>query len=263
MKRSHIEIGFLLLYDWLPALKKLPLEDAARLMFAMIDRQQNGTPFPAFENDLAATFAAMIEPSIKRRLDGSASGKRGAVKTNSATACATAPATPPVTGPATPPATPPVTGPATPPVTPPVHLKQSKAEQSKAEQSKAEQSKAQQRGGAAREASPPVAVITATSALPEGKGTPPPESELSSEETDFLEGQGVPPLYAKARFARAVAAARAHGVSPASVILSWWYQDLVEGKGGEYLKKREESTAATSTFDVDDFFAAAVARNYG
>ena len=125
MKRSHIEIGFLLLYDWLPALKKLPLEDAARLMFAMIDRQQNGTPFPAFENDLAATFAAMIEPSIKRRLDGSASGKRGAVKTKSATACATAPATPPVTGPVTP------------PVTPPVHLKQSKAKQSKAKQSTA------------------------------------------------------------------------------------------------------------------------------
>ena len=184
MKRSHIEIGFLLLYDWLPALKKLPLDDAARLMFAMIDRQRDGTPFPTFENDLVNTFALMIEPSIKRRLDGSASGKKGAVKTN--------PKTPPVTPPVTPPATPP----ATPPVTGPVHLKQSKREQSKREQSKT-----QQRGGEAREASPPTAAPRAASALPEGKGAPPPESEISSEEMDFLERQGVPPLYVKSRLA--------------------------------------------------------------
>jgi hypothetical protein len=217
-------------------------------MFAMIDRQQNGTPFPVFENDLASTFAAMIEPSIKRRLDGSASGKKGAAKSPPATAAVTAPtvppATPPVTGPATPSVTPPVTG--------PVHLKQSKAEQSKA----------QQRGGKAREASPSVAAVAAP-LLPEaGKGAPPPEKEFSSEEMAFLEGQGVPPLYAKARIARASAAARAQGVSIASVILSWWYQDLVEGKGGEYLKKREES-AIPSSFDADDFFAAALARTYG
>ncbi len=157
MKRSHIEIGFLLLYDWLPALKKLPLDDAARLMFAMIDRQRDGTPFHTFENDLVNTFAAMIEPSIQRRLAGAASGKKGAVKTN----------------PKTPPATPPVTG--------PVHLKQSKAEQSKREQSKT-----QQRGGEAREASPPTAAPRAASALPEGKGTPPPERELFSRENRFI-----------------------------------------------------------------------------
>ena len=166
MKRSHIEIGFLLLYDWLPALKKLPLDDAARLMFAMIDRQRDGTPFPTFENDLVNTFAAMIEPSIQRRLAGAASGKKGAVKTNPKTP----PVTPPVTPPATPPVTPPVTPPATPPVTGPVHLKQSKAKQSKAKQSKT-----QQRGGEAREASPPTAAPRAASALPEDKGAPPPE----------------------------------------------------------------------------------------
>jgi hypothetical protein len=237
LNRSHIEIGFLLLYDWLPALKKLPLADAARLMFAMIDRQRNGIPFPTFKNDLANTFADMIEPSIERRLVGSASGKRGAAMKKAAEVSFTAPHVPPATESATP------------PVTGPVHLKQSKAEQSKAEHSIGE--------GGAREAPPTAArEEPAACAAPVGGEAPTPTlCEVAEGELDFLEANGVPRSYVMARYARAVEWIGRHGGNMLQLLHSWWRQDLVEGNAEVYLR--------TSSLDIDDFVDAALAKTYG
>lgn len=71
---GNLNNGFLLLYDWVPAIQSLPGDDAKALLLALIERQKNRTPLPNFDNNLAAVFAQMIEPTIQRRLDGQAGG---------------------------------------------------------------------------------------------------------------------------------------------------------------------------------------------
>ncbi|MBQ8310324.1 MAG: hypothetical protein IJX80_04845 [Clostridia bacterium] len=68
-KTTAIDNGFLVLYDWLPALQTLEGEDVKALLLALIDRQRNGTPIPPL-GGMTDVFARMIEPTIKRRLDG-------------------------------------------------------------------------------------------------------------------------------------------------------------------------------------------------
>ena len=74
MKSTNLNNGFLLLYDWIPAIQSLPGEDAKSFLLALVDRQRNGTALPVFDNQLCNVFAQMIEPVIKRRLDGQAGG---------------------------------------------------------------------------------------------------------------------------------------------------------------------------------------------
>lgn len=75
-KTYELSKGFLLLYDWLPALKQLPDDKAMEFLYALIDRQREGTPLPVFDTEIANTFAQMIEPSIIRRLDGAKGGRK-------------------------------------------------------------------------------------------------------------------------------------------------------------------------------------------
>ena len=81
-KSNNLDSGFLVMYDWLPALEMLPPEDAMALLLALINRQRHKTPLPVFENPLAGTFARMIEPTIQRRLYGQDGGNQSNGNTN-------------------------------------------------------------------------------------------------------------------------------------------------------------------------------------
>lgn len=74
--KTKLDAGFLLSYDWLPLFDLLPSNDERwELLSALINRQRNGIAFPEFSNDMIKAFAQVIEPTIKRRLDGQASVK--------------------------------------------------------------------------------------------------------------------------------------------------------------------------------------------
>ena len=73
-KKANLDSGFLISYDWLPALESLSGEDYKALLTALIKRQKDKAPFPTFENPTVGIFADMIEPTIKRRLDGQKGG---------------------------------------------------------------------------------------------------------------------------------------------------------------------------------------------
>lgn len=70
-------IGFLFSYDWLPIINLLSAEEFKALFLALLLRQKDGVPIPHFESDLANAIASMIEPTIKRRLNG----QKGGLKT--------------------------------------------------------------------------------------------------------------------------------------------------------------------------------------
>lgn len=73
---GKLDNGFLLLYDWVPAIQSLPGEDVKLLILALIERQRNETPLPHFDNEIVNIFAKMIEPTIQRRLDGKTGGNK-------------------------------------------------------------------------------------------------------------------------------------------------------------------------------------------
>ena len=75
-RNFNLKSGFLYLYDWIGALNDLPDEDFGALVKALILRQLCGTPIPSFSNQLATVYARMIEPSIKRRLEGAAAAEQ-------------------------------------------------------------------------------------------------------------------------------------------------------------------------------------------
>lgn len=75
-KGTNLESGFLLLYDWLPAIQDLDGNGVKELLLALIERQKNGTDFPEFQNCQAYIYAKMIEPTIKRRIDGQGGGNK-------------------------------------------------------------------------------------------------------------------------------------------------------------------------------------------
>lgn len=72
---ANLEKGFLVLYDWLPAIETLPAKDLKTLILALINLQKNGIPLPHFTNKKAEVYAQMIEPTIRRRLEGKRSVK--------------------------------------------------------------------------------------------------------------------------------------------------------------------------------------------
>lgn len=72
----NLSSGFLISYDWLPALESLSAEDFQSLILALIKRQKDGEPLPEFSNPTVRIYAQMIEPTIKRRLDGQSGGSK-------------------------------------------------------------------------------------------------------------------------------------------------------------------------------------------
>ena len=77
MSNSPNHIGFLFSYDWLPMFDLLSGEEFAILFKALLFRQKDGVPIPHFESELMNAIAAMIEPTIQRRLNG----RKGGLKT--------------------------------------------------------------------------------------------------------------------------------------------------------------------------------------
>ena len=71
------EKGFLLFYDWLPALETLSAKDFKTLLLALIRYQRDGTPTPEFSNKVK-TISVFILPQIDRRRAMSRLGKMGA-----------------------------------------------------------------------------------------------------------------------------------------------------------------------------------------
>lgn len=72
----NLNSGFLISYDWLPALESLSGDDYKELLTALIHLQRDGTSLPEFRNPLCNIFAAMISPTIKRRVDGQRGGTK-------------------------------------------------------------------------------------------------------------------------------------------------------------------------------------------
>ena len=70
MAKYNLDSGFLILYDWMPAIESLPARDLKKLMFALIRFQRDGVPLPDFGNTQVGIYARMIEPVIKRRREG-------------------------------------------------------------------------------------------------------------------------------------------------------------------------------------------------
>ena len=85
-KSTNLCSGFLISYDWLPALESLSADDFQLLLFALIRRQKDGEPFPEFSNPTVSIYAKMIEPTIKRRLDGQLGGNKANENTDVGTA---------------------------------------------------------------------------------------------------------------------------------------------------------------------------------
>lgn len=73
----NLEAGLLILNEWMPAFRSLSGDDCQKLLIALFERQQHGTPMPDFGNTPLGIYAQMIEPTIKRRIDGSRGGKKG------------------------------------------------------------------------------------------------------------------------------------------------------------------------------------------
>lgn len=67
---ANLEKGFLILYEWLPAIHDLPPKELKNLLLALIYLQKDGTELPCFTNKKTDIFARMIEPVIRRRLTG-------------------------------------------------------------------------------------------------------------------------------------------------------------------------------------------------
>ena len=72
----NLDAGFLILNEWIPAFRSLTGDECKTLLLALIDRQQKGIPMPDFGDTMLGVFAQMIEPTIKRRLDGQKGGKK-------------------------------------------------------------------------------------------------------------------------------------------------------------------------------------------
>ena len=73
---NNLSGGFLYLYDWLPAVEALTGEEFKALFVALVKRQRDGEPIPPLPGRLTQIFAAMIEPTISRRLAGQKGGNR-------------------------------------------------------------------------------------------------------------------------------------------------------------------------------------------
>ena len=74
MANPRLGLGFLFLYDWLPAFEALPPKDFKELLLALIRLQREGEPLPPFKNPNCTLFGSMIAPAIARRLAGQKGG---------------------------------------------------------------------------------------------------------------------------------------------------------------------------------------------
>ncbi len=226
-KKANLDSGFLLLYDWLPALEELPAKEVKALLLALIARQRENTPLPIFKNKMTNSFARMIEPCIKRRLDGQTGGKKGQ----------------------------------RPIVPPPPPLPQSKEEVSKENKSKAQKERSEALP-ADDAACPPPGSAPEAGDVVEKKNAVSGTTLTESERQELLK-KGVSAPYIAAREMRATEHAARHKCTVLATLLRWWQQDTAGG-GTTQEKSAAQGAAGTmaSSFDADEFFTAALCSTY-
>ena len=218
MARSNLDSGFLILYDWVPALDALSGDDVKLLLKALINRQRHGTPLPDFGGSLAGVFAQMIEPTIKRRI----AGQRGRTDDE---------------------------------IFGDTHGDTLAATSSRAEQSKAEQSTAQHSAAAPVQAG--------------GGG--------GGESGGFDEFWAAYPKHTNPKGAKAAYEEEVHSAEDhrqlMELLARWKCSDEWREDGGKWVKRadkflrevfhtKDEPPQRSSSFDVDEFFEAALRRSY-
>ena len=211
-KKTNLESGFLVLYDWLPALEVLPAKEVKALLLALVARQREGKALPAFRNPLTDSFARMIEPVIRRRLEGAMWAQKGQD---------------------------PKGDPSGVPDGEPTHQREAKEEKNTEKKNTEELITEEER----KEDSP----------------APPVSHPLSEEERQLLIHEGLPAAYLDARSERAAEFASKCKRDVLSVLCEWWKQD----KRSFTAAQRQKATETESSFDVDDFLSAALARSFG
>ena len=252
-KKTNLSLGFLLLYDWLPAIYELPAKEVKALLIALIERQREGTPLPTFKNKMTNSFARMIEPVIKRRLDGQAGGKKGHEVLNGGEAPTVVPCP--------------------------------KREEEREEKEITAKISLERRGEESPTAASPKEAnfygqipvpmppsptedilcdhfpaprpLRLDSYLEGKKGAPPYDTALSYSERQALLEAGVPSAYITARVARAAEWASKTKKTPYSVLSEWWQQD----KDDEKYRKKTPSLS-DSSFDAEEVFTTMVAKTY-
>jgi hypothetical protein len=207
-KKTNLESGFLFLYDWMPVLELLPAKEVKALLLALIARQRENKPLPTFRNPLTDSLARMIEPVIRRRLEGAMWAQKGQDPSG-------VPEGEPRGEP----------------------LPQKRKDKKQINQS----SDIKEEG----EGEIPIA--------------PPASGTLSEKERQFLMEEGLPAAYLDARGTRAAEFASRCRRDVLDVLCEWWKKD----KRSFTATQKAEAASKESSFDVDDFFQAALARTFG
>jgi len=274
-KTTAIDNGFLLLYDWLPALQMLSGTEVKTLLLALIERQRNGTPIPKLDG-MMDVFAGMIEPTIKRRLEGARAAT--AKQKQDAEASTEESLDDPLDGSLD------DTLEATPEGTLDTcvgdTLEASKEKQSKekksiaiAEQREAEQSASVYAEAARHDAlSDPPLPDSVTAPPPAPRKTKAPQalfdhalSEGGLTEADWtrLRDGGLSDAYVNERLERASRIAASRGIDVVSVLLDWWTRDKHKYVCDKMIPSRPTHSSPQklhSSFDDDDFMRAAIER---
>ena len=209
-KKTNLESGFLFLYDWMPLLDRLPAKELKALLVALIALQREEIPLPTFKNPLTDSFARMIEPVIRRRLEGALYARRAMT-----------------------PSPTPEGEPAGEPVGEPPQQEERRYPEDEKSAARAEPSGAEA-----------------------PQGLPAARRALSEQEREVLLGEGVPADYLREREERAMGFALKSGRSAVSLLREWWQRDRPVSV--PYRPEREEKP---SSFDAEDFFAAALAKS--
>ena len=245
-KKTNLNLGFLLLYDWLPAIYELPAKEVKALLIALIERQRDGKPLPIFKNRMTNSFAMMIEPVIKRRLDGQASGKKGHEGGEA-------------------------------PTPPPAPQREDEASTEKEklmlfERRKEELRKALSPKGSAPKENTfdvvPVSAPVTDESISPLYGTresacydaPPADNALSYDARSALLQAGVPSTYINERLSRAAEWAIKTKKNTYTVLLEWWEQDKAAEQHRRFGNTAPDSE---SSFDADEVFATMLAKTYG
>ena len=84
---------------------------------------------------------------------------------------------------------------------------------------------------------------------------------LSEQEKEELRKKGVPLDYVTLRLARARAYAKRRGLSVTVVLWEWWQRDRLR-RPRQTTAPRWDPPSENKSYDVDDFFQAALERSY-
>ena len=250
MTKTHLENGFLFMYDWLPLFKTLSSEGLEEVFWALIARQREGAAMPQFKDPMSAVCFSVIEPTIERRLKGQKGGQQ--TQKNLAEISGT-------------------------PASKAKQAKQSIA--SIEERSKAKRSE-EERAGACEAEQTENAPLPPGSALEEkeknslGEDQAVPKDlmtdfyEFTEEDRKWLISKGVPADYIDEREKRAIDHAVQQGKPVHEVLFHWWVADrahppwIVRYYDAINHPKKDESKFDCNSFDIDDFFQAALKHSF-